>query len=258
MLVLLSLAERGPMINMSLEKSGLLAPGAAERWAKARGVDVKGALIKALKAARPETDAILKQETQRAFKVASGGKFLKAWRTRVLDGREAGPVMPGDIGQYGIEITNLARWFKIQVVGGSIANRTTPHAILVPINTRLGARISAKKFYKIIDWLMQEKLTLIKNGILYVKPLMNESRRGGVAVGTRVNKRFRQKFQGSSRRPSGFDIKLNEHGLTPIAIVRTSIGMKKRFDFERIVSSRVMPVLAAKITNELSAAGRKL
>jgi hypothetical protein len=243
------------MISLSLEKQGLLAPGAIERWAKARGADVKGALIAALKDARPETDRILRAETQRVFKIRPGSRFNKAWRTRVLDGKGfVGPTMPGDnLAMYGLEITNLAKWFAMHIEGGTISHRTTPRALLVPINTRFNGRISAKKFYKLIDWLMQEKLTLIKNGILYVKPPMNTSRRGGVEVGSRVNKRFRAKFQGSARRPSGFDIKLNEHGFTPIAVVRSSVSMTKRFNFIDIVQRRVMPVVARAITNQLAA-----
>jgi len=108
------------------------------------------------------------------------------------------------------------RWFKVHVEGGSIVARTAPRAVLVPINTRFGMRLSTKRFYKLIDWLMREKLTLVKDGILYVKPVMNTSRRGGVAVGSRVSKSFRAKFQGSKRRPSGFDIKLNEQGLLAV------------------------------------------
>jgi hypothetical protein len=240
------------VITFSLEKSGLLAPGAIERWAAARGSDVKGAIIGALRDARPQTDRILKEESQRAFKIENGSKFLKSWRLRVLDGTG------GDISGYGLQITNLAKWFKVHTTGGDIAHRSTPRALLIPINTRFGMRITTKKFYKLIDWLMQEKLTVIKNGILYVKPPMNESARGGVAPGTRVTKRFRQRFQGSKRRPSGFDIRLNEHGLTPIAVIRTSVTMKRTFAFADIVQRRVLPVVTARVVNRFAAAGQRV
>jgi hypothetical protein len=243
------------VITFSLEKSGLLAPGAIERWAQARGADVKGAIIGALRDARPETDRILKQESQRAFKIASQSKFLRAWRIRVLGGSAAEGAV--SVSGYGLEITNLARWFKVHTTGGDIAHRSTPRALLIPINTRFGMRITTKKFYKLIDWLIQEKLTVIRNGILYVKPPMNESRRGGVAAGTRVNKRFRQRFQGSKRRPSGFDIKLNEHGLTPIAIIRTSVSMKRTFAFADIVQRRVLPVVTARVVSRFAAAAQR-
>lgn len=177
------------------------------------------------------------------------GKFEKAWRLKIIESRSSG---------LGLQITNLARWFKMHVEGGTIGKRTTPRAILIPINTRLGARISAKKFYKLIDWLMREKLTVIRNGVLYVKPVMNTSRRGGVAVGTRVNKSFRAKFQGSLKRPSGFDIKLNAEGLTPIAIIRTSVAMKRRFNLDGIAQRRIMPVVAAAVTNRLANKDKRL
>jgi hypothetical protein len=210
---------------------------------------VKRSIAGGLKDARPRTDAILKEETRRAFKTVAGGKFEKAWRIRTIESNLSG---------LGIEITNLARWFKMHVVGGEIGKRTTPRALLIPINTRFGSRLSTKKFFKLIDWLMQEKLTVIKNGVLYVKPPMNTSRRGGVAVGTRVSKRFRSRFQGSAKRPSGFDIRLNPDGLTPIAIIRTSIAMKRRFDFDGIAQRRILPVVAAAVTNRLTSPDKRL
>ena len=234
----------------SLTRSGLLSPGALDRWSKDQREKVKRAIAGGLKDARPRTDQILKEETRRAFKIplASGGKFEKAWRLRVINVGAHG---------LGLEITNFAKWFKMHVVGGTIGKRSTPRAILIPINTRFGVRISTKKFYKLIDWLIREKLTVIKNGVLYVKPEMNTSRRGGVAIGSRVNKRFRTRFQGSKRRTSGFDIKLNAEGLTPIAIIRTSISMPKRFDFDGIVQRRIMPVVAATITNRLASPDKR-
>jgi hypothetical protein len=127
-------------------------------------------------------------------------------------------------------------------MGGSIAPRNAARALLIPINMAQGTRIGAKKFYKLIDWLRREKLTIIKNGILYVRPPMNTSRRGGVAIGTRVSKKFRARFSGG-RRPSGFDIKLNEHGLTPIAVVRRSISLRKRWDMPALVRRRILPLI---------------
>lgn len=226
-------------INISLTTSGLLAPGALERWGQALNKNVKRSIQGGLKDARPLTDAILQQETRRNFKLSAGAtRFLKAWRIKTVESRHG----------MGLQILNRAKWFKVHTTGGNIGRRVAPRAILVPINTRLGSRIGTQKFKKLIDWLMQEKLTVIRNGILYVKPVMNTSRRGGVAVGARVNKRFRNRFQGSQRRPSGFEIKLNEHGLTPIAIIRTSIAMRRRFDLEGIAQRRIAPVVAAKIT----------
>ena len=238
-------------MQFSLTAEGLLAPGALERWGQDQRERVKRSLAGGLKDARPRTDAILKEETRRAFKITpgSGGKFEKAWRLRIIDSKLHG---------LGLEIKNLARWFKMHVEGGTIFKRSTPRALLIPINTRLGTRISTKKFYKLIDWLMKEKLTVIKDGVLYVKPVMNTSRRGGVAAGTRVNKRFRTRFQGSKRRPTGFDIKLNDEGLTPIAIIRTSIGMKRRFNLNSITQRRIMPIVATAVTNRLANKGKRL
>ena len=237
-------------MKISIVGEGLLAPGALDRWRRELGQRVEKAINKGIKAARPRTDAILKEETRRAFKISTqaGGKFEKAWRIRRVEQRGQG---------QGLEITNLAKWFKVHTVGGTIGKRSTPRAILVPINTRLGTRISTKKFYAMIDWLRREKLTVIIKGLLYVKPIMNTSRRGGVKAGSRVNKKFRTKFQGSKRRPTGFEIKLNEEGLTPIALIRTSVTMRRRFDLDGIARRRIAPVLAASIQSQIADLSRE-
>jgi hypothetical protein len=191
----------------------------------------------ALRKSRPLTDNVLAVETRAAFRVRDQ-RMLKSWRTAVPRG------------ELKLIIMNLMRGFALHAEGGTIAPRNQ-RVLLIPINTRMGTRISSKKFYKMIDWLRREKLTVVRNNILYVKPPMNTSNRGGVAAGTRVNKRFRSRFQGTKRRPSGFDIQLNEHGLTPIAIMRRSVGMRKRFDMPRIVKTKVLPIVLRELAEQM-------
>ncbi len=229
-------------VGVTFSLQGLLAPGQLGPWEKRLKESVLRAMRDGMRDARPQTDRIMQGETARAFKVKPGSKMQRSWRGRVIDEKTDNPKL---------QITNLARWFKIHTTGGTITPKSAPRAVLIPINTRLGARIGTKKFYKLIDWLMQEKLTFIKNGILYVKPVMNTSRRGGVAAGSRVNKRFRTRFQGSQRRPSGFEIKLNEHGLTPIAIIRSSITMKRRMDLNALTRAKLLPVVSRAVQNRL-------
>lgn len=179
--------------------------------------------------AKPAVRTALQEEQRIHFNVKQA-RFERTWRIGVK-------TTPGVM-----IITNVMKGFSLHALGGTISPRHG-QALLIPINTSAGTRIGAKKFYQLIDWLRREKLTVIKNGILYVRPLMNTSRRGGVAVGTRVSKKFRTKFSGSFKRPSGFDIKLNEHGLTPIAVVRRSINMRKRWDMPSIVQRRLLPLI---------------
>ncbi len=234
---------REARVKISLTTEGLLQPGALERWREDQAKRVRAAIQKGIKDARPRTDAILKEETRRSFKfgTAAPGKFEKAWRIRRVESSSG----------HGLQIMNLAKWFKIHTVGGTIRPRKG-RALLIPINMRLGMRVSTTKFARMIDWLSKEKLLFVRGDTLFVKPVMNTSRRGGVAAGSRVNKRFRTKFQGSKRRPSGFDIKLNEEGLTPIAKIKSSITMRRRFDLERVARSRVAPHLATQIQNALA------
>lgn len=232
------------MADIKLTFDGLLKPGALEAWTseKQRQID---RLVKAgMTDARRETDAILLKATNQAFNFGKpgSGKLRKSWRVNVYTDRAPKLVAK-----------NLAKWFKVHTTGGSIGPRNAPRSILIPINAAADARISAKKFYKIIDWLRREKLTVIRNGILYVKPPMNTSRRGGVAAGSRIQKSFRSRFSGSFKRPSGFDIKLNEEGLTPIAIIRSSIKMKKRFDLEGIARNQLLPVVVRAVQARLKA-----
>lgn len=191
-----------------------------------------------LRKARPLTDNVLASETKAAFNVKDQ-RMLRSWRTSVPSG------------ELKLVLVNLMRGFSLHAQGGTIAPRSG-RALLIPINTRMGTRISTKKFYKLIDWLHREKLTFVKGNILYVKPPMNTSRRGGVGAGTRINKKFRSRFQGTKRRPSGFDIKLNENGLTPIAVIKRSISMRKRFDMERIVRTRLLPIVLRSIGDEFA------
>jgi hypothetical protein len=182
--------------------------------------------------AKPAVRAALQEEQRVHFNVKQQ-RFERTWRIGV---KSVGVMI----------ITNIMKGFSLHALGGTISPRHG-QALLIPINTSAGTRLGAKKFYKLIDWLRREKLTIIKNGILYVRPLMNTSRSGGVAVGSRVSKKFRAKFSGSFKRPSGFDIKLNEHGLTPIAVVRRSINMRKRWDMPDIVHRRLLPLILSAI-----------
>lgn len=184
----------------------------------------------------------LQAEMKTAFNVKQD-RFLRTWTISTSE-------KPGTI-----IIRNKAKGFSLHAMGGSIGPRSGS-ALLIPINTVGGSRIGAKKFYKLVDWLRQNKLTFIKNGILFVKPLMNTSRRGGVAIGTRVSKKFRSKFQGSLKRPSGFEIKLNEQGMTPIAVIKRGITMRKRFDMEGLARKTLVPIVLASIGAELAKAKR--
>jgi hypothetical protein len=193
----------------------------------------------AMRKARPATDAVLNSEMGKAFKVKDA-RAVRSWRLAVSKDRAA------------MILTNLMRGFSMHVTGGTIRPRHG-RALLIPINTAGGTRIGTKKFYNMIEWLQLRKLTVILGDKLYVKPVMNESRRGGVGVGTRVNKRFRSLFSGSYKRPSGFDIKLNAYGLTPIAIIRSSIRLRARFNMDRIVRDRIIPVIINQIGSEVDA-----
>lgn len=184
---------------------------------------------------------VLQAEMRRAFTVKQD-RFLRTWRISARKDPNS------------LWIDNIAAGFGLHVEGGTIRPRSR-QALLIPINTRLGTRIGTKKFYKLIDWLMREKLTLIRGNILYVKPVMNTSRRGGVAPGTRVNKKFRSKFQGTKRRPSGFDINLNSEGLTAIAVVRKAVGMRARFPMQGIIDAKLVPIVLAKIQARFEAIG---
>lgn len=182
--------------------------------------------------------AALQAEMKAVFHVKQQS-FLRTWTVST-------DTVPGTI-----IIRNKAKGFELHAMGGSIGPRKGD-AVLVPINTSGGTRIGQKKLYKILRWLRDHNLTLIKNGILYVKPIMNTSRRGGVAIGTRVNKNFRRRLSGTFERPSGFDIKLNEHGLTAIAVVKRGITIRKRFDMEGLARRTLVPIVLSSIGAELA------
>jgi hypothetical protein len=219
-------------VNIRSNIAQLQAQIAADKDRMARAVKA------GMRASKLALRGALQAEMKSVFKVKQE-RFLRTWTISTNE-------LPGTI-----VIRNKAKGFSLHAMGGSIGPRSGS-ALLIPINTVGGSRIGTKKFYKLVDWLRQNKLTFIKNGILWVKPLMNTSRRGGVGIGTRVSKKFRSKFQGSLKRPSGFEIKLNEHGMTPIAVLRRSITIRKRFDMPALTRQALVPIVLNSIEAELA------
>ena len=191
-----------------------------------------------MSAAKEPLRAAVQAETKAVFHVKQQG-FLRTWTI-------SANTVPGTI-----IIRNRAKGFSLHAMGGSIGPRKGS-AVLIPINTAGGTSIGQKKLYKLLSWLRERNMTLFKNGILYVKPPMNTSRRGGVAIGTRVQKGFRRRLSGTFERPSGFDIKLNAQGLTAIAVVKRSITMRKRFDMDRLARNTLVPIVISSIAAELA------
>lgn len=200
---------------------------------------VRGVVRQGIRNARPRTDAILNAETQAAFKVRDA-RMQRTWRLAVPSS-----------GDLKLIVTNMMRGFGLHVTGGTITPKGRSK-LAIPINTRFGSRIGTAKFANLLVRLRHAGLVVIKGNIIYVRVPMNTSRRGGVAIGSRVNKKFRTAFQGSKRRPSGFDIKLNPEGLTPIAVLRPSVALRKRFNMDRIVRDRIIPVVLDSIGAELA------
>jgi hypothetical protein len=221
------------MISISIRTNvAELVKQYARRADQARDAARRGA-----QKARPRTDAILNQEAEAAFKVRDP-RMRRAWRLWVPSS-----------GEIKLVIMNLMRGFGLHVTGG-VVSPARRSKLLIPINTRFGSRIGTKKFANMIVRLRYDKMLLIKGNVVYVRVPMNTSRRGGVGIGTRVQKSFRTRLQGTLKRPSGFDIKLNAEGLTPIAVLRPSIALRKRFDMDRIARDRIIPVVLESIRSE--------
>lgn len=193
-----------------------------------------------MRASKAEVKQALGREMRKAFKVKKPQFADRTWRISTANSQ--------------MEIRSLVKWLGAQ--GGSRIFPKGHRALLIPINTYLGTRITTKKFYKIIDWLYREKLLVFKNGIAYAKPIWNESRRGGVAAGSRINQKFRSKFQGTLKRPSGFslaDIKvIDGDRLVPIAVVRRSIKMPKRFLLEDVARRHLLQIVTRHIQKEFA------
>lgn len=201
----------------------------------------RDAIRRGVRGARPKTDAVLKEETRAVFNVRDP-RADRMWRVFVASDKPTT-----------LSMRNLMRGFEMHVMGGTIGPRGG-EAVLIPINTRGGTRIGRRKFYNLINTLRRLKLTFVKNGILWVRIPTNRSKRGGVAVGSRVQKSFRSLIQGSKKRPSGFELPLNAAGsysIAPIAVVKHSISMRPRFDMLRVAERRVIPILLDSIRSEM-------
>lgn len=184
--------------------------------------------------AKPAVKSALESEMMSVFKVKRGG-FAKSWRVSTSGQLGNGaPVM---------RIFNIVRWMREHIDGGGIIPRSG-RALLIPI-TAENKRVSTKKFYQLIDKLMQNKQTVIKNGVLYMKPTLNTSARGGVAAGTRINKEFRAMM------PKGFVLSMNQHKLIPIALVRKTVTMRKRFNLSGLAHNKIKPLVIDAIKKEL-------
>lgn len=197
----------------------------------------RAAIERGLKKSRPATDQALRTEAHASFKIRDP-RADRMWRVGVPSGTLT------------LRITNLMRGFELHVTGGTIAPKRGS-ALLIPINTYLGGRIGTARFYKLVDWLRREKLTFIRGNILYVRVPMNTSKRGGVGVGTHVQKKFRAKMQGTLKRPSGFGLNVNAEGLTPIAVLRRSISLHARFNVDSVTNSRVIPIILENVRQEM-------
>ena len=95
-------------------------------------------------------------------------------------------------------------------------------------------------------------MTLLNDGMLYVKPLMNASRRGGVAIGSRVQQGLPKAAVWVIRTPEWVRHQAERGGLTAIAIVKRSITMRKRFDMDRLARNTLVPIVISSIAAELA------
>jgi hypothetical protein len=192
-----------------------------------------------MRAAKPEVKTVMAQETRRAFKVVKPQFAERAWRVSTQD--------------QALIVKSLAPWMGVHVTGGTI--RPKGHRkLLIPINLITG-RIGTRKFFRLVAEMQNAGLTVIKGGVLYVKPVWNTSRRGGVAAGTRINKRFRQRLSGSRKRPSGFSATWRDVGgerLIPIAVLKSSITMRQRLDLPAIARQRLVPIVVRHVQAELT------
>ena len=185
-----------------------------------------------------EVKGVLGNEMRRAFKVRKEQFAERSWRISTDNNA--------------MTIRSLVKWLGAHE-GSTISARGK--ALIIPINTYLGTRIGTKRFYKLVDWLRQNKLSVIKDGVLYANPVWNTSKRGGVGVGTRINKKFRATIQGSLKRPSGFSVSPafeRADRLIPIAIIRRNISMKKRFSLSDIASRSLVSIVTKHIQEEIN------
>lgn len=184
--------------------------------------------------AKPSVKSALEAEMKSTFKVKRSG-FAKSWRVSTSGKIGNGaPVM---------RIFNIIRWVREHIRGGSIAPRSGT-ALLIPI-TAENSRVTTKKFYQLVDKLIQNKQTVIRNGVLYMKPTLNSSGRGGVAAGTRISKEFRAMM------PKGFVLGMNQDKLIPIALIRKTVTMRRRFNLSGLASSKIRPLVIDAVKKEL-------
>lgn len=197
--------------------------------------DIQAKVRAGFQAAKPEVKAAMEDEMRRVFKVRRGG-FAKTWRVSTSGSFGNGMAM--------MRVFNIVPWMDVHITGAALGPRSG-RAVLIPLD-RMGSRITTKKFYQVIDYLMQNKLTVIKHDVVYMKPELNQSRRGGVAAGSRVTKAFR------ARMPKGLAMALNSDKLVPIALIRSHVTLRARFNLKRIGETRLRAIVARHVQSALN------
>lgn len=211
------------MINMSL--SGLFAPGKLDAWTKEKQAAIRTAVGKGMRQGGAQVVPQIRGEMSSSFNVAKPA-FVKSLRAKLYDKKP--DRMPA------LLIGSRVPWLGIHMTGGVISG-----SMLIPLLPR---RMGRKEFANIIKTILRTgagQFVNVNGKIILMAEYQPE-------YGKPLSK-FRREYRtknGGTRVKAGTDI--------PIAVLVKTARMKRRFDLDQKVKSR-LGIITAAIQQQLKA-----
>lgn len=207
-------------MRISLTDSGLLDPAKLSAWSLTKQVSIRKAVAAGMREGGKDVVQQVRTKMQTNFTVRKSA-FVRSMRAKIYDRNQ--DKLPS------LLIGSKIPWLGIHTTGGTISGK-----MLIPL-TEEGKRIGRKAFMRVIDALIRSgnAYFIQKNGKVI---LMAESIKENTTVLRRFKRAERQRT-GEKRIRRGQEI--------PIAVLVSRVTLKRRFDLEGMVRSRVSSISQA-------------
>jgi hypothetical protein len=207
-------------VRISLTTSGLLDPAKLSAWSQARQVSIRQAVAAGMRAGGKDVVQQVHTRMQADFTVRKSA-FIRSMRAKIYDRNP--DKLPA------LLIGSKIPWLGIHARGGTLSGK-----MLIPL-TEEGKRIGRKAFMRVIDALIRSgnAYFIKKNGkVILMAESITEN-----ATALRRFKRAQRQRTGEKRIQRGQEI--------PIAVLVSRVTLKRRFDLEGMVRSRVPGIVRA-------------
>jgi hypothetical protein len=207
-------------VRISLTTSGLLDPAKLSAWSQTRQASIRQAVAAGMREGGKEVVQQVRTRMQADFTVRKSA-FIRSMRAKIYDRNP--DKLPA------LLIGSKIPWLGIHARGGTLSGK-----MLIPL-TEEGKRIGRKAFMRVIDALLRSgnAYFIKKNGkVILMAESITEN-----ATALRRFKRAQRQRTGEKRIRRGQEI--------PIAVLVSRVTLKRRFDLEGMVRSRVPGIVRA-------------